>query len=302
MPAKLQFLEDNTGFAYYPNGKIALAISPVSNYQRSNFAYDKDKGNTLLVAIDALGIGYVQTSAREEKQISMTLTEKGGLLLDSGKITKEWSWAHPKNQPTEPIEIHASEHLRFIYEGKEKMTLFFEFEGVRHEVDCSVQKKRKDPDYISTAKRDLTGKLRPISLDSAKTLKQRTEDFNKLMLAKHNLVHPKSVNLSDMVSPIVAKLEGTFDDIGVRMSTDPGPGTTWKDEALQSTVAELPRIPLMGTETGKYTGLGESIYTDDSPEMTRTKKNLPGHLVDHKGKWKNDTDVHEELFGTKIPF
>lgn len=148
---------------------------------------------------------------------------------------------------------------------------------------------------MSTARRDLTGKLHPASLDTAKTLKQRTEDFNKRMLAKHNLVHPKSVNLSDMVSPIVAKLEVTFDDIGQRMSTDPGPGTTWKGEALKSTIIELPKIPLMGTETGKYTGFGENIYTSESAEMMRTTKKLPNHLVDHKGNWKNDTDVHEEL-------
>lgn len=291
----LAFREDGTGFAYYPNGKIALAVSPQSAYQVVSFAYDKDKNNTLLVAVDALGIGYVQSSAREQKSVSLSLTDKGGLLLEGGYITKEWSWAHAKNQPTEPIEIHASEHLRFVYEGRANMTLYFDYEGVRHEVDCSVKQKRKEADYMSTARRDLTGKLHPASLDTAKTLKQRTEDFNKLMLAKHNLVHPKSGNLSDMVSPIVAKLEVAFDDIGQHMKTDPSPGTTWKGEALSSTITELPKIPLMGTETGKYTGLGEKIYTDETPEMMRTTKKLPNHLVDHKGNWKNDTEVHEEL-------
>lgn len=291
----LSFRDDGTGFAYYPNGKIALAVAPQSDYQVVSFAYDKDKANTLLVAVDALGIGYVQSAAREQKNVSLTLTEKGGLLCRGGSITREWQWAHAKNQPTEPIQIHVSEHLRFVYEGKSKMTLFFDFEGIRHELDCSVKQKRKEPDYMSTARKDLTGKLHPASLDSAKSLKERTEDFNKLMLAKHNLVHPKSVNLSEMVSPIVANLEGMFDDIGQRMKTDPSPGTTWKGEALTSTITELPKIPLMGTETGKFTGFGEKIYTDESPEMMRTTKKLPNHLVDHKGNWKNDTAVHEEL-------
>ena len=45
-----------------------------------------------------------------------------------------------------------------------------------------MKQKRKEADYMSTARRDLTEKLHPASLDTAKTLKQRTEDFNKLML------------------------------------------------------------------------------------------------------------------------
>ena len=84
-----------------------------------------------------------------------------------------------------------------------------------------------------------------------------------------------------MVSPIVAKLEVAFDDIGQHMKADPSPGTTWKGEALSSTIAELPKIPLC-TETGNYTGLGEKIYTDETPGMMRTTKKLPNHLVDHK--------------------
>ena len=34
-----------------------------------------------------------------------------------------------KNQPTEPIEIHASEHLRFVYEGRANMTFISIMKG-----------------------------------------------------------------------------------------------------------------------------------------------------------------------------
>ena len=219
--------------------------------------------------------------------------------MENNRVCKEWQWAYAKGHPREEeaIIIHANENLKFTYKSRSEMSCDFENEGIKYTVNCGVKQKRKEPDYLSTARRSVAGKVIPKSLDTVKSLKQRTEDFNKEMLAKHNLVHPKSSNLSDMVSPIVAKLECTFDDMDKRMMTSPSPGSTWKGEAFDITVKELPKIPLAGTETGTYTGFGEQIYTSDSPqEMMKTRmKNQPEYLVTAKGKWKSDTDVHESL-------
>ena len=296
----LAFNDKGWAFGYYKNGKIALAVNEVSDYQTSCFAYDSNKKGTLLIALDSrTGIGYVQTSASSDKQRSLTMTEKGALLMENNRVCKEWQWAYAKGHPREEeaIVIHANENLKFTYKSRSEMSCDFENEGIKYTVNCGVKQKRKEPDYLSTARRSVAGKVIPKSLDTVKSLKQRTEDFNKEMLAKHNLVHPKSSNLSDMVSPIVAKLECTFDDMDKRMMTSPSPGSTWKGEAFDITVKELPKIPLAGTETGTYTGFGEQIYTSDSPqEMMKTRmKNQPEYLVTAKGKWKSDTDVHESL-------
>ena len=296
----LAFNDKGVGFGYYKNGKIALAVNELSDYQTSCFAYDSNKKGTLLLALDGRnGVGYIQTSASMDIQMSLTMTEKGVLLMKDNRVTKEWQWAHAKGQPKEgePIIISMSENLKFTYNSRSQMSCDFENEGIKYTVNCGVKQKRKEPDYLSTARRGTAGKIIPKSLDVVKSLKQRTEDFNKEMLAKHNLVHPKSCNLSGTVSPIVAKLEGTFDDMDKRMMTSPGPGNTWKGEAFNTTIKELPRIPLAGTETGRYTGFGERIYSSDSPEeMMKTRmSSQPEHLITAKGKWKNDTDVHDSL-------
>ena len=77
----LAFNDKGVGFGYYKNGKIALAVNEVSDYQTSCFAYDSNKKGTLLIALDSrTGIGYVQTSASSDKQMSLTMTEEGGAL------------------------------------------------------------------------------------------------------------------------------------------------------------------------------------------------------------------------------
>lgn len=77
-------------------------------------------------------------------------------------------------------------------------------------------------------------------------------------------LHPKSENLSDMVRDIVLGLEHRFDSVAEKMATTPGLGTSWKDAALSSTLGEIPRIPISGTETGQTIGFGKFIY--ESPK------------------------------------
>ena len=84
-------------------------------------------------------------------------------------------------------------------------------------------------------------------------------------------LHPKSENLSEMVKDIVSKLEQGFDDLPSRMITSPTLGTTWKKEALDTTLNEIPRIPIAGTETGITPGFGQYIYqTRDTIDPRKT--------------------------------
>lgn len=295
--AAVKIAADLTGFVYYVDGKVALCEAAFSDYQNNHYCYDKN--GSLLLAIDALGIGYAQASVRKDAdlpQFSITFTVNGGLITNNNKVTDEWSWAHPaaKGHPVDTVRTRLNEHWVFVYKNRNSMFLEFECEGIKYTSDISIKQRRKEPSYLATAKRDATGRL--LLPSKAKTLKQRTEDFNKKMLVKQNLVHPKSENLSDMVSGIVLGLENKFGDVNTRMMTSPSPGKTWKGDALTNTISELPKIALSGMETGKVTGLGTSIYSSLDAAATRSGQPLPGHLVNATtGGWKNDTEVRSSL-------
>lgn len=53
------------------------------------------------------------------------------------------------------------------------------------------------------------------------TLMERTKTFNDLCRIKQNTLHPKSENLSPLVSEIVKKLEDSFDGLSERMKSSP---------------------------------------------------------------------------------
>lgn len=127
------------------------------------------------------------------------------------------------------------------------------------------------------------------------TLKDRTILFNESMRAKQNLVKPKSCNLSDMVSPIVANLENNFDNIKQRMVTKPSlDHEVWKKEALGATLKELPKIPLAGTETGTVSGFGDKLYVESS-QRPNMKQTVPRHLLNKDGTWKSSVELRREL-------
>ena len=77
------------------------------------------------------------------------------------------------------------------------------------------------------------------------------------------------------------------------MSTTPGPGVTWKREALSSTLGELPHLPLNGTETGNFSGLGETIYAAVL-DLSATNS-VPKHLATLDGSWKGEVEVRSAL-------
>lgn len=285
---------DQTGFLYYPDGKVALCATAASDYQNNHYCYDKN--GTLVLAIDSLGVGFLQASKRPAADLepfNCTFSANGAVISENDIITKEWSWAHTKNQPTSEITQRINEHLVFVYKSRDGMFLHFDCDGQKFTADLSVKQRRKEPPYLQTAKRDGLGRL--VLQHQSKSLLQRTEDFNKSMAFKNNLVHPKSENLSSMVSGIVAGLEGGFDSLSNTMVASPSPGVTWKGDALDQTINELPKISVAGTETGKFNGLGTKIYTDMDATATKMAQTMPNHLLTNAGTWKNDTDVRTSL-------
>lgn len=71
-----------------------------------------------------------------------------------------------------------------------------------------------------------------------------------------------------MVKDIVAKLEDRFDDYDRRtLSMTSSIGREVQGLAMTTTLNEIPHIKLVGTETGVFTGFGNSIYLDSNQEL-----------------------------------
>lgn len=89
-------------------------------------------------------------------------------------------------------------------------------------------------------------------------------------------------------------------------------GTTWKSEAFQSTLDELPKIVSNGTESGLFRGFGEFLYTSSNNQLTLSKSNnfsstassqdlIKSKLLKPSGKWKTDLEIREYLVDSNPP-
>lgn len=265
-----------SGFIYYPNGAVAFCSSEASEYQNRFFAFDKDRKNSLLLSIDEHCVGFISGSKRKSLRGSTSecaLTKVGGIITNpDGHITHQWKW-DPKaqnagNPPRDtPIVFHLNEHFICHFTSRSDISLQYAYDDVKYEVDLGMKFKRSDS-YLDKAKRTLDGKLIPqIPYVS---LKQRQIQFNQQMSMQRNKVHPKSENLSPMVRDIVGKLESNFDTIGETLKL-PQDSSSWKMEALNKTVSEIPKIELTGVETGIISGFCKDIYVpkENSP-LART--------------------------------
>jgi len=87
---------------------------------------------------------------------------------------------------------------------------------------------------------------------------------------------------------IVSSLEKDFDSWSKDHSSDPFLNSTWKAEANEQTMCEIPPIALTGLETGHFSGYGERMYMTrkdfDAAETLGSTSRIPPHLMDPKTK------------------
>jgi hypothetical protein len=267
--------EDGTGYAYYPNGQVAIAVSSASDYQNSFFAFDNNRKSTVLLGINELGTGFASSSSRKSADVSkriIVLSDIGALVTDEGKIINEWRWDRRSMnagiEPSANIESNLSEFMTFSFRDRSRMTLLFICNGISYTFDLGAKVRRTD-NYLENVKREPGGRLIP-QIEYL-TLKQRQVEQGESMRAQRNKLHPRSENLSDMVKGVVAELENRFEGLDAKMCTSPSLGTEWKSIALGTTKSEIPRIPRAGTETGVFTGFGDTIYVDRQDlDMSKT--------------------------------
>jgi len=300
--AAIQLDEKGSGFVYYPSGGVSVVASTASEYQNRHYAFDKNRKGTILLGIDENAIGFCASTTRKsanmKESMTLVLTDRGCVVAKDAVIIYEWLWdrraMNAGKAPEAPIRFNLNENLQFEFVDRQHMYLEVALEGgSRHRFNVGCREKRTAPSYLATAKRMLGGRLEP-QIDRI-SLKTRQAELNQTFAALRNKLQPKSENLSEMVRDIVAELERNFDGISQRMHASPSLGATWQREALSTTISEIPRLPMMGTECGPYTGYGEHIYTaPENFEMTRSQT-LPTTLVTAKGTWKNEHEILHAL-------
>lgn len=263
-----------TGFIYYPNGAVAVCISPASDYQNRCFAFDKDRKNSVLLAIDEHFIGVMTSSRRKtlaSARCQFVSSQTSALVTNpEGRVIYQWKWdinaQNAGTPPPPPLHVQLNEHLSVTYCSRVDVHLDFSFNAVKYRVDLGVKERRSDT-YLEHAKRGPGGQLIPQI--ARRSLDERQREFNESMRAQRNKLHPRSENLSDMVSDIVARLESDFDNVSSTIKLSHGL-STWKADALSCTLKEIPRIPIAGTELGPSPGFSTTIYAP-TEELSLTK-------------------------------
>ena len=218
--------KDNTGFIYYPTGSVCVCSSPASDYTNSYYAFDKNKKGTILLGIEN-GIGFCCTSSRKSADatsMTLVLTKEGCLISADSVITHEWLWDRGAMNsgvaPTQAVNFQLNEHLAFEFIDRKNMTLEYYSDNVRHTFNLGAREKRNSPSYMVNATRKFNGRYEP-KIEHI-SLKLRQTELNETYKAQRNKIHPKSENLSEMVSHIVKGLESRFDSIASNMKASPG--------------------------------------------------------------------------------
>jgi hypothetical protein len=193
--------------------------------------------------------------------------------------------------PSQSVKFQLNENLTFEFIDRQHISLEYNCDSIKHKFNLGAREKRLAPNYLLNATRKINGGYEP-KIDHV-TLKMRQAELYELFQAQRNKIHPKSENLSEMVRDIVVELKLHFDDISMKMKTTYGARSIWRDEAMNSTLNEIPRIELAGTESGIFSGYGESIYT--STNDFKLSQTLPKALMTEKGKWKNEQQVLTSL-------
>ena len=216
------FLPDGSGFVYYPSGRPAVCVSSVSSYQNRHYAYDDAptpkavkpsevlKGNLkehLLCALDENIVGFAvdNWAGGKNKGTRMVFTSSGCLVANAaGAVTMQWKWdpTAPNNRPPlDPITVTLNKSLTLVFTDKFTISLRFVCEGAACDFDLGM-KLRRTESYLATAVRTGHGGLEPQFART--TLAERGEAFNEAMKAKRNTLNPRSEDLSETVSHIVA--------------------------------------------------------------------------------------------------
>ncbi|CAM9730557.1 unnamed protein product, partial [Chrysoparadoxa australica] len=221
----------------YANGKRAVCVA-------ANNTLCFDEKGSLVAALDEQGSGFVRGSVAEG--VALVLNPKGGLLREKGMIKKEWRWDPVMHKqcgaPPPSLCLQPGKHFIFEMTARDRQTITFSQAGRTHTLEVGLRSK-------------------PFVSQPRITLVKRNIMHCEDMALKRDLLKPQSKNMAGELKDMVGRLESCFD--GLEPSVEPFLGFRQiKEDALQATQSELPRIKASGGETGPMRGFGATLYQD----------------------------------------
>ena len=260
---------DNSGFAYYESGRVAVCVSSLINgYQVKSFFYADDKAKTLIGTIDENVCGFAYDFTGDEEKYAkgnqfrgrkLLMTGAGCMYTDSnGTITKEWKW-NPKAQgagtpPEKPIEFNMNDQLRFKFIDRKRIIVYFRVpsEGLQYAFDCG-EKLRRSKTYIDNGRysKIVKGKIE-LTVQTPSLIERFDEEERLNRLSKSN-VSSKDITDPEIAAAMKAQeliTEEYKDRIVNHKYVHPYMDGKWRTDSVNMTVREVPRI----TETGQEIG------------------------------------------------
>jgi hypothetical protein len=122
--------------------------------------------------------------------------------------------------PSQSVKFQLNEHLTFEFIDRQHISLEYSCDNIKHKFNLGAREKRLAPNYLLNATRKFDGRYEP-KIDHV-TLKMRQAELYEHFQAQRNKIHPKSENLSEMVSDIVMELKLHFDEISMKLKSVSG--------------------------------------------------------------------------------
>ena len=260
---------DNSGFAYYESGRVAVCVSSLINgYQVKSFFYADDHAKTLIGTIDENVCGFAYDFTGDEEKYKkgnqfrgrkFIMTGTGCMYTNSeGNIEKEWKW-NPKAQnagtpPDRPIEFNLNNQLKFKFINRQKIIVYFRVpsEGLQYAFDCG-EKLRRTKTYIENGQysKVVKGKI-DLTVQTPSLIQRFDEEEAMNRLSKSN-VSSKDISDPDIAAAMRAQeliTEEYKDRIINHKYVTPYMDASWQKDALNNTLREVPKIVETGTEIG----------------------------------------------------
>ena len=211
--------------------------------------------------------------------------------------------------------------MAFKFRDRDNVRVDFECSGVKRSFDCARQLRRRDEDnYLRKSSRLVGGKLE-LNHCEFKTLVQRQQELVKQLQYKRNLNRPCSKNITGngRLKKVVSTLETHFDPYShkiaqvkngvekhkmvgrimrIHLQGDFGEAFlegSWKRNAFDSTLSEIPRIRPTGCETGDLPAGHElgCVLRKGSDLESHPMVKKPGVVLPKR--WPNSVQIRKRL-------
>ena len=305
-----RFNPSGEGLCYYSNGRVALAVSRLSDHQFKYYVYDNDSAKTMLCSLNEYAVGFALNNTRSNPQRGsrLVLTNKGGVYADEKRNLKhEWRWDGKAQNagkiPAEGIHMNLNKNLTLHFTDRFNIEVTYDVDGIVKHFDAGMKLKRVTS-YLDTAKSTGLGRLE-VKLDNRRSLCQRQLDFGESMSALRNKNNPKSGNLSSMVKDIVGNLETHFDTY----EKDKRGGKCLqlqqaRVDAFNNTCGELPKIRKTDQDIEFSKGYSKALYLSKKESENYdfdAKKTARKILIKPNGKWRTDLEIRQQLQNEEHP-